>query len=414
MKQRLTLLMFILFTLSIAGPRACAALQTQPPSSNFVDPQSASEKARQEDDAYTAAQDALNQGDFDEAVSGFDSVAGMRARKADAAMYWKAYALNKAGNKAEALTTIASLRKDYPQSKYVRDAGALEVEIKGASVNVNDLGDEETKLIALNALMNSDPEKAVPLLDKIIRGNYSPKLKDRALFVLSQSSSDKAQQILLGLARANNDPELQRRAIRYIGMNGSSRNRSILKEIYTSSTDMSVKKAVFQGWLMSGDKEDVLAVAQQERSPELRREAIRYLGMMGGHAELRQLYKQTTDADSKEELIKAMGIGGDVEGITEVAKTEANSAVRLSAIKSLGIFGGSQASDTLVSLYNTQTDLETKKAIVNALFLNGAGKQMVDLARKETNPEMKRALIQKMSLMNSPEITQYMMEILNK
>jgi hypothetical protein len=36
------------------------------------------------------------------------------------------------------------------------------------------------------------------------------------------------------------------------------------------------------------------------------------------------------------------------------------------------------------------------------------------LARKETNPELKKALIQKMSLMNSPEITEYMMEILNK
>jgi HEAT repeat protein len=389
-------------------------VQTDLPSSNFLDPQGATDKAGQEEAAYTAAQDALNQEEYSHAVSGFDSVINMRGRKADAAMYWKAYALNKEGDKARALTTIAELRKGYPQSKYVRDAGALEVEIKGASVNPSDLGDEEVKLMALNALMNSDPEKAVPLLDKIIRGNYSLKLKDKALFVLSQSNSDKAQQILLGLAKANNDPDLQKRAIRYIGMNGNSRNRGILKEIYTSSTDPSVKKAVFQGWLMSGDKDDVLAVAQQERSPELRKEAIRYLGMMGGHAELRQLYKQTTDADSKEELIKAMGIGGDVEGIADIARTETNPEVRLSAIKNLGIFGGHQASDMLLTIYNSHNDVETKKAVINALFLNGAGKQMVAMARKETNPELKKALVQKMSLMSSPEITEYMMEILNK
>jgi len=48
------------------------------------------------------------------------------------------------------------------------------------------------------------------------------------------------------------------------------------------------------------------------------------------------------------------------------------------------------------------------------LFLHGAGKEMVALARKETNPELKRSLISKMSLMSSPEISDYMMEILNK
>ena len=413
MNRRIALVSLFL-TAGLTGLKPCMALQSDVPSSNFLDPQSANDKAHEEEDAYVVAQDALKQGHYDDAISGFESVVKMRARRADAAMYWKAYALNKAGEKEQALTTIADFRKAFPQSKYMRDAGILEVEVKGASVNPNDLTDDETKLMAIQAVMNYDPEKAVPLLDKIIRGNYSPKLKDKALFVLSQSSSDKAQQILLGLAKANNDPDLQKRAIRYIGMNGNSRNRGILKEIYTSSTDPSVKKAVFQGWLMSGDKEDVLAVAQQEKSPELRKEAIRYLGMMGGRAELRQLYKQSADVDSKEELLKAMGIGGDVDGITEVAKTDPNPEVRVQAIKDLGIFGGHPASDTLVAIYNSQSDLETKKAVINALFLNGAGKQMVALARKETNPELKRELVKKMSLMSSPEITEYMMEILNK
>src|SRR5579864_4038177 len=413
MNHRLIVYSCLALAIAFAAPRTCAALQPDPLSSGFLEPQSASDKAALEEDSYSAAQDALNQGEYDDAVKGFDSVIKMHGRKADAAMYWEAYALNKTGNKAQALTRIADLRKGYPQSKYLRDAGALEVQIKGAAVNTSDL-DEETRLIALNALMNSDPEKAVPLLEKVIRSNDSPKLKDRALFVLSQSNSGKAQQILLSLAKANNDPDLQKRAIRYIGMNGNSRNRGILKEIYTSSNDSSVKKAVFQGWLMSGDKEDVLAVAQQEKSPELRREAIRYLGMMGGRTELRQLYKQSTDAESKEELIKAMGIGGDADGIAELAKTEANPEVRLYAIKNLGIFGGHAASDMLVTLYNTHNDVESKEAVINALFLNGAGKQMVALARKETNPELKRAVIKKMSLMSSPEITEYMMEILNK
>jgi len=88
--------------------------------------------------------------------------------------------------------------------------------------------------------------------------------------------------------------------------------------------------------------------------------------------------------------------------------------VRRRAVRNIGIFGGAEGGDTLISIYNSQADIDTKKEVINALFLNGAAKQMVALARKETNPELKKAWIQKLSLMSSPEITEYMMEILNK
>jgi hypothetical protein len=404
------LLAFPLFS----GPRTLAQAEA---GLSFAESQTASDKAREEDEAYDAAQDSLNSDDFAGAVTGFDGVIKMHGRKADAATYWKAYALNKQGNKAQALTTIAELRKNYPQSRYIRDAGALELEIKSAAghpANPENVPDEELKLLALQSLINSDPERAIPILDKVIHGNESSKMKDKALFVLSQSNSEKAQQSLLSVAKAGNDPDLQKRAIRYLGMNGNSRNRAVLKEIYNSSTSLEVKKAVFQGWMMCGAKEDVLAVAQQEKSPELKKEAIRYLGIMGGRSELRQLYKTTDDRDVKDALLQAMGISGDVQGMIEFAQNDKDPEVRRRAVRNIGIFGGQEGSNTLVSIYNSQADIDTKKEVINALFLNGAAKQMVALARKETNPELKRTWIQKLSLMSSPEITEYMMEILNK
>jgi tetratricopeptide (TPR) repeat protein len=407
------LLLTCFLTLSaFYGSAACAALQ-EVPSASLLDPQTAEKANTHEDELYSAAKDALDEGEYDNAIKQFDEVAKMHGRKADGAVYWKAYALNKAGNKAYALTTIGELRKYYPRSNWLRDAGALEQEMRGGG-NPENISDEELKLLALQSLLNTDPEKAVPLLEKIIQGNSSPKLKDKALFVLSQSGSDKAQQIMMTLAKANTQPDLQKHAIRYMGMNGNGRNRSVLKEIYNSSTDISVKKSIFQAWLMCGCKEDVLAVAHTEKNPELRREAIRYLGMLGGRTELRQLYKEATDSEAKENLLQAMGMAGDAQGLTEAATSEKDPRVRSHAIRALGLFGGNEGSDTLLTLYNSNADLETKKEVVNALFLHGAGKEMVALARKETNPQMKRELIQKMSLMSSPEITEYMMEILNK
>jgi HEAT repeat protein len=407
------LLMILLLTSAVlCGPTAYAMPQ-EVPSASLVDPQTADKANAHEDELYSNAKDALDEGEFDDAIKKFDEVVKIHGRKADGALYWKAYALNKAGNKAEALTAIGELRRNYPRSNWLRDAGALEQDTRGGG-NPENISDEELKILALQSLLNTDPEKAVPLLEKIVQGNYSAKLKDKALFVLSQSGSDRAQQILMTLAKANTQPDLQKRAIRYMGMNGNSRNRAVLKEIYNSSTDVGVKKSVFQAWLMAGAKDDVLAVARTEKNPELRREAIRYLGMLGGRTELRQLYKEATDPDAKNNLLQAMGMAGDAEGLTEAATSEKDPRVRSRAIRNLGLFGGGEGAGTLLTIYNSNSDLETKKEVVNALFLHGAGKELVGLARKESNPQMKRELIQKMSLMSSPEITEYMMEVLNK
>ncbi|HMC32183.1 MAG TPA: tetratricopeptide repeat protein [Candidatus Angelobacter sp.] len=413
MMDRKLLLTAFFFTICVFSARpACAAVQ-EVPSASFLEPQAPEKANAHEDELYSAAKDALDNGEYGDAIKQLDEVVKLHARKADGALYWKAYALNKAGNKAQALTTVGELRKNYPKSTWLRDAAALEQEMRGA-VNPENISDDELKLLAIQSLMNSDPEKAVPLLEKIIQGNYSSKLKDKALFVLSQSGSEKAQQILMGLAKANNQPDLQKRAIRYMGMNGNGRNRAVLKEIYNSSTDISVKKTVFQAWLMCGCKDDVAALARTEKNPELRREAIRYLGMMGGRAELLEFYKNSPDKETRLEAVGAMLLCGCGHELAEIVQTEKDPEILDKAINTLGLVGGQESLTALTNLYGSQAGLSAKKKVINALFLHGAGKEMVALARKETNPELKRELIQKMSLMSSPEITEYMMEILNK
>ncbi len=411
MSRKLFLILFLNIVVSFGLSSAAAAQQV--PSASLLDQQTAEKANAHEDELYQSAKDALDNGEYDNAIKQFDEVIKIHGRRADGAMYWRAYALNKAGNKAQALTAIGELRKNYPKSNWLRDAGALEQEIRGGG-NPENISDEELKLLAIQSLMNSDPEKAVPLLEKIIMGNYPPKLKDKALFVLSQSGSEKAQQILMGLAKANNQPDLQKRAIRYMGMNGNGRNRAVLKEIYNSSTDMGVKKSVFQAWLMCGCKDDVAALAKTEKNPELRREAIRYLGMMGGRAELLDFYKNSPDVETRKEAVGAMLMCGCSHELAEIVQTEKDPEVLDKAINTLGMVGGDESLAALTKVYNSQADLSVKKKVINALFLHGAGKEMVALAKKETNPELKRSLISKMSLMNSPEISDYMMEILNK
>src|SRR5438132_8986191 len=131
----------------------------------------------------------------------------------------------------------------------------------GQRIDTSRVEDEELKLMALNGLMQSDPERALPIIEGILGGNQSSKLKEKALFVLSQSSSPRAMEILARIAKSG-PPELQGRAIRFLGIAGGSRSRDVLADVYTSSTNVDVKKSVLKAYMISGDRAHLLALAK--------------------------------------------------------------------------------------------------------------------------------------------------------
>ena len=374
-------------------------------------------KPPEADRLFQKGKAAIDAGRWDEAVQAFGAVASEKGAHADEALYWKAYALNKIARRAEALTALAQLRQAYANSRWQDDARALEIEVRQASgekVNPNSEPDEELKLMALNGLMNSDPERAIPILEKLMQGNRSPKLQERALFVLAQNDNPKARQILLQIARNGSNPDLQMKAIHYLGIMGSKENRQVLADLYASSNDASVKRAVLHGFMVSGDRDHLLQAAKSEKNPDLRMEAIHQLGISGGQSELWQLYQAEPTVEVKETILHSMFIGGNSDKLLEVARGEKDARLRKAAIHSLGLMGGEHTGAALVAMYSSEPDPALRGEIVNALFIQGNAKAMVDLARKESNPEMKKTIVSKLSIMGSKDATEYMLELLNK
>lgn len=239
---------------------------------------------------YDRAQRALEEAEWTAAVARFQAVADMTGVRADGALYWKAYALDKLGQRAEALTAIADLARTFPKSRWLGDARALEVQVRtrvGQRV-VIETGDDELKLLALNALQFQSPEQALPMLRQLLQGTQPLKLKERALFILAQGSSDDARRLLADTARQSN-PDLQRKAIDYLGIHGSTANRALLGELYQSADD-DLKRRILRAYMVAGDRARVLTAATSEPNAELRAEAVRQLGVMGAHDELWQLY----------------------------------------------------------------------------------------------------------------------------
>ncbi len=289
----------------------------------------------------------------------FSAIIDAKAARTDAALYWKAYALDKLNQQADALATVAELLKGFPNSRWIGDAKALEIQVRqrvGQPVRPEAESDEDLKLLAIQGLQQSDPEQAVPMLEKFLQGNQSPRLKQRALFVLAQSNSPKAREVLTGIARGGSNPDLQSKAIQYLGINGTRENRQVLADIYASSTDVQVKRQILQG----------------------------------------------------------MFVGGDSARLIDIANTEPNLDLRRTAIRQLGTMSRANTGDALVAIYGKEKDQDLKRQAVNGLFIQNNAEALVALARKESDPIMKKDIVSKLSLMKSKVALDYLMEILNK
>ncbi|MEA2162678.1 MAG: hypothetical protein QOK37_805 [Thermoanaerobaculia bacterium] len=374
----------------------------------------ADRKADKEEELYDSGTDALDEHDWRRAASAFRKVAEMRMSHADAALYWLAYADGKMGARSEALSTLLQLQKSYPKSKWVEDGKTLEVEIRqsaGQQIEPEHVDDEDVKLMAINGLMNSDPDRAIPILEGILNGHQPVKMKERALFVLSQSSSPQAFNIVIRTAKSG-PPDLRLRAVRTLGILGGERSRGVLTDIYNSTSDISVKKSVLKSYMISGDRARLLALAKGEPNAELRADAVLQLGVVGARNELAELYNNESSIEIRKKILQAMFIGGNSEKLADLARNEKVLELKVAAIRNLGLLGGGRSGDLLLSLYNNDPRPEVRKAVVNALFIQGNAKTLVSLARTEKDPETKHEIIQKLSVMRSKDATDYLMEFL--
>jgi hypothetical protein len=374
------------------------------------------ERLDRQQELYDDGREALDDERYEQAEAKFNQLAQMNGAQTDAALYWKAYAQNRLGKREAALTTLADMKKRFPQSRWQRDAGVLELEVKQSSGQPvkTDQGDEELRLMVIQGLMNSDPERAIPLLEKVINGSGSPREKSRALFVLAQSGSAQGREIIGRIAKGQSNPELQREAIKYLGLFGGAKSRQIMAEVYASNPDTSVRREILRAYMLGGDKEHLFAAAKGEKDESLRREAIRQLGLVHGVGELEQLYQAETSTDLRREILQAFFLAGESGKLIQAAQSEKDPQLRLAAIRNLGLIHSDESSKALQTLYSKETDRGLKAEVLNSYFLQGNAAALVAIARSEKDPELKKTAVSKLSLMHSKEATDYLMELLQK
>jgi tetratricopeptide (TPR) repeat protein len=234
------------------------------------------------DQWYSQARSFIERDQYDRAMDPLEKVISAKGERADAAMYWKAYSQLKLARRDEALATLGQMQKQYPASKWVGEARALEVEIKqaaGQPVSA-DAANDDLKLLALQGILRTDPEAAFPVVEKMLMGGSSVRVKERALFVLSQNRSERAQQIIGNVARSTSNPDLQMTAIRTLGVSNSPDAINTLTAVYRGDSSVDAKKAIINALAVSRNAaatSALVTLARAERTPELKTQIVRHL-----------------------------------------------------------------------------------------------------------------------------------------
>ena len=256
-------------------------------------------------------------------------------------LYWLGYSLDKMAAslentqqrlemKQDAIERLNNLLNNFPTNSWAKDAKILQVQIaedlvrngmgkylqyingglaggvgsgvlEGASGGVlgGTLGevrsqkttdpDIELKLVALDALMGMDAEKAFPILEKMVREEKRLELREKALFVLSQSDEAKIVPILADIAAKDSEAEMRRKAIFWLGQRDDEASLTALLKIY-DTTEAKLKDNLLMAFAQSDNpkaKAKVFEIARTDKDPETRSKAIFWLGQTGDPAALK-------------------------------------------------------------------------------------------------------------------------------
>jgi HEAT repeat protein len=358
---------------------------------------------------YWQGQAALKQSDWSTALQRFQDLEKLlrknEPKSVDAALYWEAYALVQAKRTGEAKGVIERLHREFPESRWSRDADTLLAQTRPPAQGDSALADDELADIAVQALINAPPERALPVLKKVLASQRSTKVKKRALFVLSQLETDEALKVVIDTAKSSREPDLRREAINMLGVSGTDSAVEGLVDLYATSTSADEKGRVLEAWLVADRKDLVLKTARTEADPKVRRKAIETLGAMEASQELAQLFETTQDAGNRRAIIQALGVAENVSALKTIAgNASLPEDQRVEALRALGVAGDEDGVATLVELYGKANTPALREAALQGLLVADDAEAVKKLYRNARTTDEKKALLQVLSSMDDESV----------
>ncbi|HEV2802665.1 MAG TPA: HEAT repeat domain-containing protein [Pyrinomonadaceae bacterium] len=368
---------------------------------------------------FRAGRDLIENEEWTKAAETFRSFINSYPRDADvdAALYWYAYALKRQGQTKEAAKALKRLIKEHSRSGWREEADAMLTELAPALGQTEIIDDalgkenEELKIIALQSLFDSNPERAISFVSDWVKPNSSAsrRMKEAAVSLLGAHGGKQAVPLLLEIARTNNDAKLRQTAIHRLGDAGGEAVMDELMRIYAADPDAQIRRQVLHALAeMEGARADakLLEIAQNTREDlELRKTAISRLGEReGAFDNLVRIYDADRNIEIRKRLMNAFSESDDPRALAkllEVGRTGDEVELRRFALRRLGEKNNEAMLDELMRVYQAERDADVKRELLNAfadMDSPRAKAKLYEIARNPAeNADLRRTVINRIA-----------------
>ena len=412
-------------------------------------------KADPADSLYRLAREAMARGDYKRAAELFHRIPERYPQSAYAgqAIYYEAYALYRSGGDDDLSAARDRLNQlKQRDTKIWKNDGAVlltrvcgELAKRGDEACAADIErtaqkdppvqankpcpdeDNDDRIAALNALMQMDAERAMPILKKVLarRDACSASLREKAVFLVSQKRTPETANILMDVARSDPDQDVREKAVFWLSQVPGS--TGLLEEILKGNGDENIKeKALFSLSQQNEPKAQQILrdfALRESESGDLREKAIFWLGQRRSTENtefLRNLYSRLTNQDLREKVLFSLsqqrGVGNEQWLINIAVNPKEDLELRKKALFLAGQAGVSI--QELAALYDRMGDTEMKESIIFTLSQRQSDRaaidKMFDIAKNEKDAELRKKAIFWLGQSHDPRVQQFLMDLINK
>jgi hypothetical protein len=206
--------------------------------------------------------------------------------------------------------------------------------------------DIDLRIQALGSLIQTHPDRVIPLLKEIALDPPRPGDGRRAVFVLAQSPRREARLSVIDLAKHAPEP-VRIAAVKEIGRFDGPAIGGELLQVYRIGTPR-VKREVVASLGDRDDKPALLRIVRSESDPTVRNTAIVTLGRTGAAQEIRTLYRRLPP-DGRLACLTAFFNARDEDELIRIAETDPDASIRQHARNHLRVLGTPKAIAYLAS-----------------------------------------------------------------
>ncbi len=396
------------------------------------------------DSLYRAARETLNRNNYRRAADMFREVYRRYPQSSYAAqsLYYQAFALYRNGRGSDlrdAERVLIELESEYVESESaLREAEALMARVQGelarrgdreaaeevhaaaTGIGAGDTGsaaqaceseEDEIRMAALNALMQMDSERAIPILQRVLREQDPDnacvqQMRQTALFLLAQHLDEESVDILLDVIQNDPNPEMRQTAVFWLAQVPGERTFTALIDILNNSDDPEMRQQALFALGQSHDERTTQILRDfaldESNDPEMRGLAIFWLGQRHDSEStefLRQVYQTTDAVELKQNILHSIAQSASEENarwLLQIAR-DPNEDMEMRKLAFFWVGQSHQLSvQEVASLYEDMPDRELKEHIIFSVAQRHDEEVvdwLLDIARNEEDPELRKTVI---------------------